>query len=108
VPHPASQTTPPVTIGNDVWIGHNAVVLEGIKIDDGAAIGAAAVVTKSVPSYAIVAGIPAVVKRYRFSPEIIARLLKVQWWDLRMQALDGLPFNDISQCLDRLEKFRST
>ncbi|MFP8965850.1 CatB-related O-acetyltransferase [Pokkaliibacter sp. CJK22405] len=70
----------PIVIGNDVWIGANAVVLPGVTIGDGAVIGAGAVVTKDVPDYAIVTGIPARVARYRFTDNEIAILKKVQWW----------------------------
>lgn len=70
-----------VIIGNDVWIAAGAVITRGIKIGDGAVIGANAVVTKDVPPYAIVAGIPAKVIKYRFTPEIIQRLLDIQWWN---------------------------
>lgn len=70
----------PITIGHDVWIGTRAIVLDGVRVGDGAIIAANAVVTKDVPPYAIVGGIPAKVIRYRFSPEKIERLLKTQWW----------------------------
>jgi acetyltransferase-like isoleucine patch superfamily enzyme len=70
-----------VTIGNDVWIGNNAIIVDGVKIGDGAIIAAGAVVTKDVQPYAIVAGIPAKFIRYRFSPEEIAGLLRIKWWD---------------------------
>jgi acetyltransferase-like isoleucine patch superfamily enzyme len=68
-------------IGNDVWIGVNAVVLSGLKIGDGAVIGAGAVVTKDVPPYAIVGGVPAKVIGARFSEETIQKLLEKRWWD---------------------------
>lgn len=68
-------------IGNDVWIAAGATILHNVKIGDGAVIGAGAVVTKDVPPYAIVAGVPARIIKYRFSPEIISSLLKVQWWN---------------------------
>jgi phosphonate metabolism protein (transferase hexapeptide repeat family) len=70
-----------VTLGHDVWIGHGAVVLPGISIGNGAAIGAGAVVTKDVPPFAIVIGVPGRVLRYRFAPEIIAALERISWWD---------------------------
>jgi phosphonate metabolism protein (transferase hexapeptide repeat family) len=69
------------TLGNDVWIGHGAIILPGVNIGNGAAIGAGAVVTKDVPPYAIVVGTPARVLRYRFTPEIIAALERIAWWD---------------------------
>lgn len=69
-------------IGNDVWIGAKSTIMDGITIGDGAIIAAGAVVTKDVPPYAIVGGAPAKVIRYRFSPEVIDRLLEIKWWDL--------------------------
>jgi phosphonate metabolism protein (transferase hexapeptide repeat family) len=68
-------------LGNDVWIGHGAIVLPGRAIGNGAAIAAGAVVTHDVPPFAIVVGTPARVLRYRFSPEIIAALERIAWWD---------------------------
>ena len=65
----------PIKIGNDVWIGANAVILDGVAIGDGAIIGAGAVVNKDVPPYAIVGGVPAKIIRYRFSDEQIEFLL---------------------------------
>jgi hypothetical protein len=70
-----------VTLGHDVWIGHGAVILPGVTLGHGAAIGAGAVVTKGVPPFAIVVGVPGRVLRFRFPPEIIARLLALAWWD---------------------------
>ena len=70
-----------IIIGNDVWIGYEAVILSGVTIGDGAVIGARAVVTKDVPPYTIVGGVPAKVIRKRFSDEVISTLLKVKWWD---------------------------
>jgi acetyltransferase-like isoleucine patch superfamily enzyme len=95
-----------VTIGNDVWTGHNVNILGGVTVGDGAVIAAGAVVTKDVPAYAIVAGVPATVKRLRFSEEIIARLLRSRWWDLELAELSGLPFNDIERCLDAIERVK--
>ena len=69
-------------IGNDVWIGQRVMVMGGIKVGDGAVVGAGAIVTKDVPPYAIVAGVPARIIRYRFSQEIIDRLEELQWWNL--------------------------
>jgi virginiamycin A acetyltransferase len=68
-------------IGNDVWIGYGATILSGVKIGNGAVVGARAVVTKDVPAYAIVVGNPAKVVRYRFQPKTIERLLNLCWWD---------------------------
>ncbi len=68
-------------MGNDVWIGHGAIVLPGIRIGNGAAIGAGTVVTKDVPPFAIVVGNPGRVLRHRFTPEIITALERIAWWD---------------------------
>lgn len=71
-----------VTVGNDVWIGERVMIMGGINIGDGAVIGAGAIVTKDVPPYAVVAGVPAKVIRYRFSETIIHKLLQLKWWNL--------------------------
>ena len=71
----------PIKIGNDVWIGANAVILDGVNIGDGAIIGAGAVVNKDVPPYAIVGGVPAKIIRYRFTEKQIEFLLQDQWWN---------------------------
>lgn len=68
-------------VGNDVWIGTNAVVLPGIRIGNGAVIGAGSVTTKDVPPFAIMKGVPARVDRYRFSEDIIQKLQKIEWWN---------------------------
>lgn len=70
-----------IVIGNDVWIGYDAVIMAGVTIGDGAIIGTWAVVVKDVEPYSIVGGIPAKEIRKRFSPDIIARLRKLQWWN---------------------------
>jgi virginiamycin A acetyltransferase len=68
-------------VGNDVWIGHEATILPGVRIGDGAIIGAKAVVAADVPPYAVVVGNPGRVARRRFSDETIAALLAIRWWD---------------------------
>ena len=74
-------------MGNDVWVGMSAVVLPGVNVADGAVIGAGSVVTKNVPPYAIVAGNPAKVLKYRFPDNIIDRLLSLQWWNFSDEML---------------------
>lgn len=70
-----------IVIGNDVWIGYEAVIMAGVTIGDGAIIGTRAVVTKDVPPYTIVGGVPARLIRKRFPDETISELLKIRWWD---------------------------
>ncbi|WP_371372110.1 CatB-related O-acetyltransferase [Sporomusa aerivorans] len=70
-----------IIIGNDVWIGANALILGGITIEDGAIVAAGAVVTRDVPPYAVVGGIPGRIIKYRFEPEEINFLLSFRWWD---------------------------
>ena len=94
-----------VTVGNDVWIGNNVNIL-GANIGDGAVVAAGAVVTKDVPPYAIIAGVPAEIKRYRFSEKIIERFLRAKWWELELEQLDGLPFREPERCLDLIDEIR--
>jgi acetyltransferase-like isoleucine patch superfamily enzyme len=96
-----------VTIGNDVWTGHNVNVTAGVNVGDGAVIAAGSVVTKDVPPYAIVGGVPATLIRYRFSEKTIERLLRVKWWDLELSQLSGLPFRHVDRCLDLIEELKS-
>lgn len=70
-----------IIIGNDVWIGYDAVIMAGVTIGDGAIIGTRAVVTKDVAPYSIVGGVPAREIRKRFAPEVVERLRELKWWD---------------------------
>lgn len=70
-----------IIIGNDVWIGYEAVIMAGVRIGDGAIVAARAVVTKDVPPYSIVGGVPAREIRKRFEPDVVERLQKMKWWD---------------------------
>lgn len=74
-------------IGNDVWIGCNAVICRGVKIGDGAVIAAGAVVTKDVAPYTIVGGVPAKIIKRRCSEDLAARLQKTQWWNLSVETI---------------------
>lgn len=78
-------------IGNDVWIGDNTLIKKGIKIGDGAIIGAGSIVTKDVPNFAVIVGAPAKIIKYRFSNEIIDKLEHLQWWDISPEILNKLP-----------------
>lgn len=70
-----------VETGNDVWIGHGAIIKPGVKIGHGAVVAAGAIVTRDVPAYAIVAGVPARFLRWRFEPKVSARIIALAWWD---------------------------
>lgn len=97
-------------LGNDVWVGSNVLINGGVKIGDGAVIAAGAVVVKDVPPYAIVGGVPAKIIRYRFSPEIIEKLLELKWWNLDDEILKekiGF-FQKDNICIDDVEAFMKT
>lgn len=104
--HPVSKGD--VVIGNDVWIGREAIIMSGISIGDGAVIAARSVVTKDVAPYEIVGGNPARPLRFRFSPEAISRLLNVRWWDWADQriaaAMPHLLSDEIEKFLDLAER----
>lgn len=70
-----------IHVGHDVWIGRNAAIMPGVKIGDGAVIGAHAVVARDVPPYAVATGNPAKVVKYRFDDQVISKLLTIRWWD---------------------------
>lgn len=77
-----------VEIGNDVWIGMNAVIMPGVKIGDGAIIGAGAVVTKDVEPYAVMGGVPARRIRYRYPQEMVSAFLRIKWWDWPIEKIE--------------------
>lgn len=77
-----------IIIGNDVWIGYEALIMSGVTIGDGAIIGARAVVTKDVPPYTIVAGVPAKPIRRRFNDEVIETLQSAQWWNWEKERIE--------------------
>lgn len=94
---PTSKMT---VIGNDVWIGHAAIIKAGVTIGNGAVVAAGAVVTKDVEPYSIVAGVPATVRKYRFSEELINAFDRVQWWNLPDDQL-----NTVAEYIDKPELF---
>ena len=96
IPH---SPTRPVRIGNDVWIGLGAFVKGGVTIGDGAIVAAHAVVTKDVPPYAIVGGVPAKVIRYRFDEETIRELLDLKWWNYNLSEFGALDWSDARSCI---------
>ncbi len=92
-----------IVIGNDVWIGYEAVILSGVTIGDGAIIGTRAVVTKDVPPYTIVGGVPAKPIRKRFDEKVIEELLKIKWWDWTEEKIARNIENIKNGCIERLK-----
>lgn len=96
-----------INIGSDVWIGTDSFIMGGVNIGHGAVIGAKSLVTKDIPPYAIAAGIPAKVIKYRFSPDVIQKLLKLKWWEFDEATIDHNIelFREPNINLDILNKF---
>ncbi len=96
-----------ITVGNDVWFGANSTILSGVSIGDGAVIAAGAVVTKDVPDYAIVGGVPAKVIRYRFDQEKIRKLKEIAWWNFNeekvVENLNKIVTSDIESFIKEFE-----
>lgn len=92
-----------VCIGNDVFIGANVIVLSGVNIGNGAIVAAGAVVTKDVPDYAVVGGVPAKIIKYRFSEDRIEKLRKISWWNWQDNELKNVEkyFNDIDGFINK-------
>lgn len=95
-----------VRIDHDVWIGREAMIMEGVTIGTGAVVAARSVVTRDVPEYAIVAGIPARVIRYRHPPELAARLLASRWWDIDEAELRKMPMDNPEEFLESIKEQR--
>lgn len=102
-----------VYIGNDVWVGSHVLINGGVHIGDGAVIGAGAVVVKDVPPYAIVGGVPARIIRYRFSPEVIEKLLDLKWWNYKETILkenidffqkENITVDDVEEFIKRMKQ----
>lgn len=92
-------------LGNDVWVGANSVILKGRSIGDGAIVGAGSVVTRDVPPYAVVVGNPAKIIKYRFLPEDIAFLLRLQWWHAPREILQEMVDRQVFNAVDELRAF---
>lgn len=90
----------PIRIANDVFIGVNVTVLDGVSIGNGAVVGAGSVVTKDIPPYAIVVGVPAKIVKYRFDSEVIDKLLSIQWWNF-----DDDKLKDVEECFYDINRF---
>jgi chloramphenicol O-acetyltransferase type B len=106
--HPQSKGN--VVIGSDVWIANEAVIMSGVDVGHGAVIGARAVVTRDVPAYAVVAGNPSRIVKFRFDQPTIERLLKIKWWEWQPSrienALPALLSEDIEEFLLAAESGR--
>ena len=93
-----------VKITHDVWVGDNSVILSGVTLGIGCIVAAGSVVTRSVQPYAIVAGNPAKVMKYRFDQETRTRLLETKWWLQSLEALQGINFSDVSDAINEIHR----
>jgi Acetyltransferase (isoleucine patch superfamily) len=91
-------------VGNDVWVGSHAVIFAGVTIGDGAIIGAGSIVTKDVPPYAIVVGAPARIIKYRFDESRIKELLELQWWNLDVEDIADVDFENVELAIEQVKK----
>jgi len=98
------EPRPPIFIGNDVWIGQDVLIKPGTTIGDGAIVGQRSVVTKDVQPYAVVAGVPAVTRRQRFSDQVVAVLLELKWWNYAYWQFKGINADDPIEIF--VEKFQ--
>ncbi|MDO5601170.1 MAG: CatB-related O-acetyltransferase [Oscillospiraceae bacterium] len=94
-----------IVVGNDVWIGYEAVILSGVTIGDGAVIGARAVVTKDVPPYTVVGGVPARPLKKRFSPQTADRLQTLAWWNWPPEKIAAAAKDIQSGNIEMLQKY---
>ena len=89
-------------IGNDVWIGDRVIIMAGVKIGDGAIVGAGAIVTKDVPPYAVVVGVPARIIKYRFDEATVKELLALQWWRYDLADFGAVDWSDVHGAIENM------
>lgn len=94
-------------IGNDVSIFDRAFIMQGVKIGDGAVVAAGAFVTKDVPPYAVVAGVPAKVVKYRFDEETIKKLLDLKWWRYDLSDLGEIDWQDVQKAIQQIQSTKA-
>ena len=99
-----SESDPHTEIGNDVWIGDRAFIMAGVRIGDGAVVAAGAVVTKDVPPYAVVGGVPARIIKYRFDQPIIEKLLELKWWRYDISEFGEVDWSDVGGAISVIKK----
>ncbi|MGN0014328.1 MAG: CatB-related O-acetyltransferase [Candidatus Gastranaerophilaceae bacterium] len=104
--YPGKETK--TIIGNDVWIGTRAIISKGVTVGDGAVIAANAVVTKNVPPYAVVAGVPTKIIKYRFEDDIIEKLLGLEWWNFPPEKLQNMKNIPIEEAVKKLEEIKAS
>ena len=101
--YPFNTTQGNIIIGNDVWIGENVTLLGDVTIGDGVIIGYGTVISKNIPPYAVVVGNPPIIKKYRYSKDVIKKLLKIKWWewedDVIRERMED--FNDINKFVNK-------
>ena len=97
-----------IKIGNDVWLGRNVIITNGANIGNGVIAGAGAIITKDVPDYAVVLGVPARIVRYRYTKEQIEKLNKIAWWNWSDEVIRKR-YNDFFIKIDEfIEKYENT
>ena len=94
-----------VIIGNDVWIGTEALIMSGVCVGNGAVIGARSVVTKEVPAYSMVAGNPARIRKFRFNPDDVEKLQRLKWWDWQKTIIEDAKLILTSGTVNKLVEF---